>query len=359
VSFSVGVIAPKATTVDELASQLEGAGQRVAARTIASGRRSELRAQLQRWIDDPAIDLVIGTVSSPMRPALLPLITKRLIGFSDLREIDGGRCESTIVILVPARGISPELLDEILERVARERRPRSPTQRGESSSSALLQASTASSSPLPSSTASSSSSLLTRRGPTSPPPMRGRPKTAPPPLPDFVRTHGRPPEAEFDGVITSIRPIRLERVPLVVSPTPKPPPKRHRRVAVGIAMCAGALVGVLIAWLGRQTPDADPTAEQVSQEPALAQPAPSREEETIEMPPIEMQIETPPIEMPPIEMESKSRVVPSASQVWSEPRRTVRCGPVFCAFTDFVLPCCRWYHQPKTESPEHSPGLPR
>ncbi|MEL6216893.1 MAG: molybdenum cofactor biosynthesis protein B [Pseudomonadota bacterium] len=46
---------------DLLADRIEGAGHRVAARSIVRDERAEIAAQLRAWIADPAIDVVIST----------------------------------------------------------------------------------------------------------------------------------------------------------------------------------------------------------------------------------------------------------------------------------------------------------
>jgi hypothetical protein len=285
VSLKIGVIAAKDATVEQLAGLLEAAGQEVAARAVVPKRTTELRTQLERWIEDPAIELVIGIASSTMRGALLPLITKRLVGFMDLKEVDGGCCKSTIVLLVPRRDITRELLDDSLARVSRELQPRpdpantpptpiahprtSPTKppplaRGpgdESTPSLSGRASTGDSTP----------SSISRRAPTTPPPFRVRGKTSPPPLPseddppddgpDFIIEHKRPPHVEFEVMVTEIKPVRLERLPVVLSPIARTPRKRRRRRrstwrTIGIATVAGALVGGLLAWRERATSSA-------------------------------------------------------------------------------------------------------
>ena len=151
--------------------------------------------------------------------------------------------------------------------------------------------------------------------PTTPPPFR-RPgsRTTPPPVPvednlhdsrpDFVLKHERPSEAEFEAAIATIRPARLEQLPVALAPTPAPPPKRKtptKWIMVGIAICAGAVAGGVLAWRERAKPDRaapEPVAvhvESVTQLPDLIEisedEATKHEPETIEMPeaPVERQ----------------------------------------------------------------------
>ncbi|HEY5926080.1 MAG TPA: hypothetical protein VIV11_30550 [Kofleriaceae bacterium] len=370
-------MAARVVVVDQLATLLARTGHRVAARAVVANRTRDLAAQLKVWIDDPQIELVIGINSSAMRAALLPLITKRLVGFTDLRRVDGGQCQSTIVILVPKRDFAAEMTDQILPRLTRALRPgRQPTQ--------------------PPPPPRSESSLLRLDGTG-----RARPKTTPPPLPppadepDFVHTHTRHPEKEFADQIATISPIRLEPLPLVVSPITKPPPdrSRRRRIAIGVAAIAGALFGVVIGAV-RSDSEADPRNEPTrphasvtGSATALAGTAPTEHEpatqptepigspesvESVEsVEPTESTQSTEPtvptkpteptdvadlstipfanvepIEMPPIEAQS-------AARVWSTMAAESRCNAVSCERVSFLHPCCAVY-RPQTTMP---PGV--
>jgi hypothetical protein len=322
VSLTVGVIGPKATTVERLASLLEAAGQRVKVRAVVQTSKPALSAHLKLWIQDPAIELVIGVVGATMRAALLPLITKRLVGFSDLREIDGGQCDSTIVLLVPADDVSREMLDAILPRIVRELRP--------------------------------------RRGPTEPPPVRTRQKTTPPPIPplksdDYVETHRRPPEAEFEKtVVAAISPVRLEPLPVVVEPIAKQQRRPHASwVAIGCSALAGALFGTMIGWQER-TQVATPARiehKRVEADVEAAPPASDDDGDTDDASP------HPTIEMPAVKLprnRSKPRVlstkptspnarVPSATQIWETPPEA--CNAISCGLDNFARPCCEAFRR--------------
>jgi hypothetical protein len=230
VSVSIGVVASKSEVVEQLTRLLEATGHRVSARAIVRTRKPELTTQLKTWIADPAIQVVIGIDSVTMRAALLPLITKRLVAFNDLRDVDGGQCESTLVILLP-KEVTLESLTPVLERVERELEGRG------------RRRTVPPPAPRPSTSTSTSSISVSR----------SRPKTAPPPVPvreepDFIIRHRRPSEAEFADQLASIRPIRLEPMPVVVSPKPQVPVSyRYQKwLALGGAIACGALVGIVM-----------------------------------------------------------------------------------------------------------------
>lgn len=342
-------MASKPELLEKLVRMLDTAGHRIAARAVVATKKPELAAQLKTWIDDPAIELVVGPLGSTMRAALLPLITKRLAGFTDLRDIDGGRCESTIVVLVPAETVSFETIDAIESRLLREARR----------SGATL--------PPP---VHDQSGIVERRAPSTPPPFRNPrgSKTKPPPLPvpttppddepDFIIRHRRPPDAEFEETLKGIKPARLEPVPLVVRPIPPRPPSRKRPILIAIAAAtvAGALVGRVLAW--REHAAEAPVAAKPTDSEPVAMPAPP--------PPAPHEVAPPrdPIELPPAPVEgsaddagSGSDVpsagsgadvpsagsgsdVPSAAQLWS---KRPRCSELFCEFDDYIHPCCQVY----------------
>jgi len=263
VSLNVAVMASNPELAERLARLLDACGHRIATRAVVPTRTPELTAQLKSWIGDPGIEVVIAPVGGTLRRALLPLITKRLIGFTDLRDIDGGCCQDTVVVMVP-EAISFETLEMIEARVLRNRG----AQRRETTPPP------ADSTPVP------------RRGPTTPPPRRGSTTPVPPPLPaqsrptqttaEFVVSHSRPSEAEFDETISHIKPVRLEPMPLVVSPTVQPPPANRRRfyVQLGVAVLAGGLVGRMLACHDRAAakPPAVQKQTQVERQPAAQTP---------------------------------------------------------------------------------------
>src|SRR5687767_13456261 len=113
------VLAASDETVEQLASLLAHAGHTVVSRAVVADKEAALATKLETWIAE-SVELVIGVSSDEMRGALVPLITKRLLGFSDLNDVDGGRCKSTIVVLLPPARITQELIDKVSSRVATE-----------------------------------------------------------------------------------------------------------------------------------------------------------------------------------------------------------------------------------------------
>jgi len=73
-----------------LAERIEKAGHTVAGRAIVTDDVEKIRAQVQRWIADPAIDVVISTggtgfTGRDVTPeAIEPLFEKRMDGFSTM-----------------------------------------------------------------------------------------------------------------------------------------------------------------------------------------------------------------------------------------------------------------------------------
>ena len=73
---------------DVLAGRLQAAGHRLGARAIVADDVAAIRAAVQGWIDDPAVDAVVttggtGFTGRDVTPeALEPLFTKRMDGFS-------------------------------------------------------------------------------------------------------------------------------------------------------------------------------------------------------------------------------------------------------------------------------------
>lgn len=127
VSVGVLTVSDTRTLADDrggglIVELLEGAGHRVAARTIVKDNREVIRGQLQAWIADPAIDVVIATGGTGVTPrdvtpeALAPLVTKPIPGFGELfrylsyadigsstiqSRAEGALCEQTYVFVLP------------------------------------------------------------------------------------------------------------------------------------------------------------------------------------------------------------------------------------------------------------------
>lgn len=76
------------TSGDTLAKRIEDAGHVLAARTLLRDDADKIRAQLQKWIDDPQIDAVITTGGTGLTgrdvtvEAMKPLFEKEIDGFS-------------------------------------------------------------------------------------------------------------------------------------------------------------------------------------------------------------------------------------------------------------------------------------
>jgi len=76
------------TSGDTLAKRIEDAGHILAARTLLKDDATQIRAQLQKWIDDPQIDAAITTGGTGLTgrdmtvEAMRPLFEKEIDGFS-------------------------------------------------------------------------------------------------------------------------------------------------------------------------------------------------------------------------------------------------------------------------------------
>ena len=105
-----------------IASLLEAAGHRIAARAIVKDNRDGIGAQLGAWIADPGVDVVIVTGGTGVTPrdvtpeALAPHVTKAIPGFGELfrylsfaeigsstiqSRAEGALCGDTFVFLLP------------------------------------------------------------------------------------------------------------------------------------------------------------------------------------------------------------------------------------------------------------------
>lgn len=97
-------------------------GHVLAAREIVKDNRDVIRAQLERWIDDPQIDVIITTGGTGVTPrdvtpeALAPLVSKSIPGFGELfrwlsyadigtstiqSRAEAALCKDTYVFLLP------------------------------------------------------------------------------------------------------------------------------------------------------------------------------------------------------------------------------------------------------------------
>lgn len=115
--LAVGKDAAPTHAVSEAATK---AGHQIVARATVSDTEAAVRGQLQRWIEDSKVDVVIvsgGIESESAGTALKPLITQTLPGFTDLfrylafQEIgasamlsnaEAAQCGSTFVFVLPA-----------------------------------------------------------------------------------------------------------------------------------------------------------------------------------------------------------------------------------------------------------------
>ena len=73
-----------------IADRLAQEGHRIVARTIVKDVEAEIRAQLQAWIADDGIEVIVATGGTGVTPrdvtpeALAPLVTKHIPGFGEL-----------------------------------------------------------------------------------------------------------------------------------------------------------------------------------------------------------------------------------------------------------------------------------
>lgn len=105
-----------------IADRLAAEGHRIVARAIVKDVETAIRAQLEAWIADPAIEVVIATGGTGVTPrdvtpeALAPLVTKHIPGFGELfrylsyaeigtatiqSRADAALCGQTYVFLLP------------------------------------------------------------------------------------------------------------------------------------------------------------------------------------------------------------------------------------------------------------------
>jgi len=105
-----------------IAELLTAAGHHVVARVIVKDNRAAIGGQLQAWIDDPGVDVVIATGGTGVTPrdvtpeAMAPLVTKAIPGFGELfrwlsfaeiatstiqSRAEAALCGDTFVFLLP------------------------------------------------------------------------------------------------------------------------------------------------------------------------------------------------------------------------------------------------------------------
>lgn len=127
VHVAVLAVSDTRTLADDRSGQtivelLTDAGHVIAAREIVRDNRDLIRAQLQAWIDDPGVDVVIATGGTGVTPrdvtpeAMAPLVTKPIPGFGELfrwlsydeigtstiqSRAEAALCGTTYVFLLP------------------------------------------------------------------------------------------------------------------------------------------------------------------------------------------------------------------------------------------------------------------
>ncbi len=123
------------TSGDLIVDRLGGEGHHIVARAIVRDSELAIRAQLQAWIADPGVDVVVATGGTGVTPrdvtpeALAPLVTKPIPGFGELfravsfseigastiqSRAEGALCDSTYVFLLPG---SPNGVRTAIEKI--------------------------------------------------------------------------------------------------------------------------------------------------------------------------------------------------------------------------------------------------
>ena len=119
-----------------IADRLAAEGHVIAARVIVKDVEADIRVQLEAWIADPQIEVVIATGGTGVTPrdvtpeALAPLVTKHIPGFGELfrhlsfaeigtatvqSRADAALCDRTYVFLLPGSTNGVKLgVDKIL-----------------------------------------------------------------------------------------------------------------------------------------------------------------------------------------------------------------------------------------------------
>lgn len=124
------------TSGKTVADRLTGAGHVVVDRAIVADDREAIREQIETWVLDPAVDVVIATGGTGVTPrdvtpeAMAPLVSKPIPGFGELfRHIsfaeigtstiqsraEAALCGQTLVFLLPgSTGACRTAMDQIL-----------------------------------------------------------------------------------------------------------------------------------------------------------------------------------------------------------------------------------------------------
>ena len=140
VRVAVVAVSDTRTAEDDRSGQtivdlLEQAGHEIAYREIIPDNRDVIRSTFERWIADPAVDVVIATGGTGVTPrdvtpeAMAPLVTKPIPGFGELfrwisfQEIgtstvqsraEAALCGDTYIFLLPG---SPGAVRTALEKI--------------------------------------------------------------------------------------------------------------------------------------------------------------------------------------------------------------------------------------------------
>jgi hypothetical protein len=223
-TLRVSVFAEDESGLASLARALVGHDADVVARVQVDGEPAAITQQLKAWIADAGVDVVVGPLTAHSRAALRPLITKRLISFSELREVEGGRCAATVVVLVPpGRDAANDTVAKVFPKIEHE----------------LFHKSGPVVSPV---------AVISLPGPLpkTPPPVPGRAKTAP-----IAPPSGRTPASGIPTVGASPPRTPPTGVPVLppvvpgsgpVSAGPPRPPPRTREPTIPVEQDPGAIL---------------------------------------------------------------------------------------------------------------------
>jgi hypothetical protein len=120
-SLRVGVFAVDDTALGVLTGALEFHDVDVVRRATIEDEEPAIARHLAAWLAEEKLDIIVSTGTANARAALVPLITRRMLAFSELREVDGGRCGKTVVVLVPrGAAAASSALEDALPRIESE-----------------------------------------------------------------------------------------------------------------------------------------------------------------------------------------------------------------------------------------------